>query len=304
MDKIIQPETNKLSHGLISPLSKGYMAMFMVLLIWSGFSLTVRAIGTSPLSLADVALIRFSVPLILLTPMIPSHFKAIKKVQISDLLFILLGGIPFLFLASWGASSTPTAYVGAILAGTPPFFVALLSYFFYRQTVSIKQTLTLSLILVGIAVMVIGETGSLTSEMTHGILSLLSASLVWAGYTLGLKRAGLSAITVAIILSYLSFFITLGLVIFELIPTNFGNFSFHEALPFLLVQGLGVGVLATIGFSYAVSQLGSAKSSIIGSISPGLTALLAVGIFNEAISVSILCGIGLTITGVLLSNRA
>jgi drug/metabolite transporter (DMT)-like permease len=74
-------------------------------------------------------------------------------------------------------------------------------------------------------------------------------------------------------------------------------------MPFLLVQGVGVGIVATIGFSYAVSQLGSAKSSIIGALSPGITTLLAVPIFDEPLSIAILCGISLTITGVILSNR-
>ncbi|MGX9416181.1 DMT family transporter [Vibrio sp. WJH972] len=304
MERAIHSVTGKLSQSFVSPLAKGYMAMFMVLIIWSGFSLTIRAIGTSPLSIADVALIRFFVPLVLLAPMIPSHLRAIKTTRISDVLFILLGGVPFLFLASLGAKTTPTAYVGAILAGTSPFFIALLSYIFYHQNVSLKRVLSLSLILVGIVIMVIDRTGNATNSMSNGVFYLLCAALIWAGYIMGLKRAGLNAITVAIILSYLSFFITLGLICCEWVPSNFGSFSFQEALPFIVIQGLGVGILATIGFSYAVGQLGSEKSSTIGSISPGLTALLAVAVFDEPLSAVILCGIGLTITGVILSNRS
>ncbi len=304
MEKVIQSETSKSSLNYISPLRNGYIVMTLVLLIWSGFSLTVRAIGASPLSIADVALIRFAVPLILLAPLVPSHLKAIKKIRFSDVLLVLLGGVPFLFLASLGAKTTPAAYVGTVLAGTSPFFVALLSYVFYRKKISTKQVFSLSLILAGIVTMVLERTVNTSSEMTGGIFYLLSAAVIWAGYTMGLKRAGLNPITVAIILSYLSFFITLGLVYFELVTTNFGSFSFQEALPFVLVQGLGVGILATIGFSYAVNQLGSDRASIIGSISPGLTALLAVAIFDEPLSIVILCGIALTIAGVILSNRS
>ncbi|WED27545.1 DMT family transporter [Vibrio sp. DW001] len=302
MEKVIQSETSKSGLNDISPLRNGYIVMTMVLLIWSGFSLTVRAIGASPLSIADVALIRFAVPLILLAPLVPSHLNAIKKIRFSGMLLVLLGGVPFLFLASLGAKTTPAAYVGTVLAGTPPFFVALLSYVFYRQKISMTQVFSLSLILAGIVTMVLDRTVNTASEITGGIFYLLSAAVIWAGYTMGLKRAGLNPITVAIILSYLSFIITLGLIYFELVTTNFGSFSFQEALPFVLVQGLGVGILATIGFSYAVNQLGSDKASIIGSISPGLTALLAVAIFDEPLSIVILCGIALIITGVILSN--
>ena len=303
MDVVQKEQLSAMQAHLISPIILGYLVMGVILFIWSGFALTSRAIGASALTVADVALIRFSVPLILLIPFIPSHFSVIKQVRKSDLLFILLGGIPFLFLASFGAKLAPTAYVGAILAATPPFFVAILSYIFYRQLVSIKRFLMLSIIMIGILIMVLGGLGKTSMDMLYGIGFLLGASLAWAGYILALKRAALSAISVAIILSYISFFILSILMLTGIVESNIGSFSLQDALPFLLVQGLGIGVVATIGFSYVVNQLGPIRTSTIGALSPGLTALLAVPIFGEPLSVTILLGMSLTITGVILSNR-
>ncbi len=304
MEKTAQSTPVNVGRGLISPLMSGYMVMAVVLLVWSGFALSVRAIGASPLAIADVAIIRFSVPLLLLTPFVFSRLKELKKVRMSDVLFILIGGVPFLYLASLGAKSAPTAYVGTILAGTPPLFVAIIGYFFYRQPIFKQRVFTLSLILLGVVTMVAGKSGEISGEMFRGVGLLLSASILWAVYTVGLKRAGLSAFTVAIILSYLSFFITLALILSGIVSTNWGAFTVKEALPFVLVQGVGVGVLATIGYSYAVCQLGSARASIMGSISPCLTALLAVPIFEEPLSIAIVCGVGMTISGVILSNRS
>ena len=299
----MQDVIKKNNNFVISPLLMGYIAMIMVLLIWSGFSLTVRAINNSPLAIADVALIRFSVPVIVLFPFIPKYFNAIKKVRFTSIIFILLGGIPFLFLASWGAKIAPTAYVGTILAGTPPLFIAILSYLFYGQKISKKRFFTLSFIFIGVLTMIIGSDNNISGSMIKGVGFLVCASIVWATYTIGLKRAGLKAIIVAIILSYLSFIITFTLIIFGVISSNWGEFTIQEALPFVLIQGVGVGILATIGFSCAVNQLGSARSSIMGALSPGITALLAIPIFDEPLSIAILCGISLTITGVILSNR-
>jgi len=303
MDVVQKEQLSAMQAHLISPIILGYLVMGVILFIWSGFALTSRAIGASALTVADVALIRFLVPLILLIPFIPSHFNVIKQVRKSDLLFILLGGIPFLFLASFGAKLAPTAYVGAILAATPPFFVAILSYIFYRQLVSIKRFLMLSIIMIGILIMVLGGLGKTSMDMLYGIGFLLGASLAWAGYILALKRAALSAISVAIILSYISFFILSILMLTGIVESNIGSFSLQDALPFLLVQGLGIGVVATIGFSYVVNLLGPIRTSTIGALSPGLTALLAVPIFGEPLSVTILLGMSLTITGVILSNR-
>ncbi len=89
-----------------------------------------------------------------------------------------------------------------------------------------------------------------------------------------------------------------------LVTSNFGSYTFQDALPFILVQGFCVGLLSTVGYSYAVRQLGSAQSSTIGSLSPGITALAAVPVFGEALTIAIIGGICLTVAGVVLSNRA
>ena len=278
--------------------------MSVVLLIWSGFALTVRAVGASSLSIADVMLIRFSVPLVLLTPWVLSSWHDIKNIRLPDILFILFGGVPFLLLAAFGASTVPAAYMGTILTGTPVFFAALLSFIFYRQRISLRKFAALILILFGIATMIGGHAQAIPNSLLYGVGLLLMASLIWAGYTLGLKSTTLTPIAIAIVLSYSSFFLTLMMVLSGMMETNIGSVSFDEVLPFILVQGLGVGVVSTLAFSYAVKQLGSIRTLLLGSLSPGLTAILAALILKESLSVIMICGIVLSTIGVILSNRA
>ena len=278
--------------------------MSVVLLIWSGFALTVRAVGASSLSIADVMLIRFSVPLVLLTPWVLSSWHEVKNIKLPDIMFVLLGGVPFLLLAAFGASTVPAAYVGTILTGTPVFFAAILSFIFYRQRISLRKFAALILILFGIATMIGGRAQSIPNSLLYGVGLLLMASLIWAGYTLGLKSTTLTPIAIAIVLSYTSFFLTLVMVLSGMMDTNIGSVSFDEVLPFILIQGLGVGVVSTIAFSYAVKQLGSIRTLLLGSLSPGLTAILAALILKESLSVIMICGIALSTIGVILSNRA
>lgn len=278
--------------------------MSVVLLIWSGFALTVRAVGASSLSIADVMLIRFSVPLVLLTPWVLSSWHEIKNIRLPDILFILFGGVPFLLLAAFGASTVPAAYMGTILTGTPVFFAALLSFILYRQRISLRKFAALILILFGIATMIGGHAQTIPNSLLYGVGLLLMASLIWAGYTLGLKSTTLTPIAIAIVLSYSSFFLTLMMVLSGMMETNIGSVSFDEVLPFILVQGLGVGVVSTLAFSYAVKQLGSIRTLLLGSLSPGLTAILAALILKESLSVIMICGIVLSTIGVILSNRA
>ncbi|MDP5254674.1 MULTISPECIES: DMT family transporter [unclassified Vibrio] len=293
-------ETSEKHKGL-SPKIKGYGAMVLVLVIWSGFALTVRSITSSPLTMVDVALIRFSTSLLILAPFIKTHFRAIWALRISDWLLILLGGAPFLFLASIGASSTPTAYVGSILAGTPPLLIAICSFIVYRKRPTGLQLMALLSIAIGILVMIAG--GHSHTQLSHGVVVLLGAAWLWAGYTFGLKRVGLHPIAAAIVLAASSLVVTGCVLLFNLSPSHLGDFSFQQALPYGIVQGIGVGVISTISFCYAVQQLGSQIAATFGAMSPGLTALLAMVFFNEPLSFLMLVGIGLTAVGVLLTSR-
>ncbi len=304
MNTISQPSSRKNPLFTLSALMKGYAAMIVVILIWSGFALTVRAVGASSLSIADVMLIRFSVPLLLLTPWVLSSLKEIKNMRGADVIFILFGGAPFLLLATFGASTAPAAYVGTILTGTPVFFAALLSFIFYRQRISLKKFLAFMIIFFGVATMMVGNAAPTPNSLLQGMVFLLIASLVWAGYTLGLKSTSLSPVAVAIVLSYTAFLVTLVMILSGLLETNLDIVSFDDALPFILIQGFGVGIVSTIGFSYAVNKLGSIRTLLLGSLSPGLTALLAALILNESLSIAMMCGIVLSTVGVILSNRA
>ncbi|BCL69563.1 membrane protein [Vibrio nigripulchritudo] len=304
MEKVASYFQSTVGFPNVSPNLKGYAVITLVLFIWTGFALSIRAIGSSPLATADVALIRFLVPVVLLLPFTARYLDEIKQVKMTDMIMILLGGVPFLFIASLGANYVPAAYVGTVLAGTPPFFVAVIGWLFFRNALSLKRVVSLALIMLGVAIMVVEQGMGISGEFLKGIAVLLCASTVWAVYTMSLKRSGLSPIAVTILISWCSLLITLALVLSGSVSSQFGNFSLSDALPFILVQGLCVGLFSTIGYSYAIRQLGSEQASIIGSLSPALTALAAVPVFGEGLTIAIAGGISLTVIGVILSNRS
>ena len=196
MEKTIRmPATDACLHS-VRPMMKGYMVIAFVLFIWSGFALSLRTIGASSLTPADVALIRFLVPCVVLMPWVKIHVRSIRSLKISDAALILLGGVPFFFLASFGAKLAPAAYVGTVLAGTPPFFVAIISFFLFRQSLSPYRLISLMLIIIGIVMMVMGNALVISHEIIHGVMVLLGASFLWAIYTISLKRAGLHPIAI------------------------------------------------------------------------------------------------------------
>lgn len=289
--------------GWLTPTATGYLVLSVVVLVWAGFALTMRAIGASPLATADVALIRFAIPIVALLPAIPQRLAKLRKIRPGDAALVLLGGVPFFFIASQGAQATSAAHVGALIAGTTPLSVALLTFVLERKGIPRKRWLPLALILAGVIGIVAGQQHAVTAEMLGGVGLLLVASLIWGAYTIGLRRTGVDAISNGLLLSIGSLIGLVALIATGTVTTHIGQFSWQEALPFILVQGLGVGLVSTVGYAFAISRLGAARSATIGSLAPALASLMAIPILSEALAFATAIGIVVITAGVILANR-
>lgn len=290
--------------GFLDPKTSGYLVLYGVVIIWAGFALTLRAIGASSLAPADVALMRFAVPTLGLLVFLPSRFAQLKRVRIQDAVMVLFGGMPFFFIATEGARTTSAAHVGALIAGTAPLSVALLSRFLEGRSVPRHQRFPLGLIVAGALGIIAVRTTGFTLEVFRGIGFLIIASVLWGTYTLGLRRTGLDAIGNALILAIGSLVALAATMATGITPSHFGSFSLHDALPFILIQGLGVGLLSTVGYAFAITRLGSAKSATIGALAPALAAVLAIPILGETLGAGTALCIAVITLGVILSNRA
>lgn len=281
----------------------GYIAIFITMLIWVGFVLSIRAIGNSPLTTADVALLRFGIPSLLLLPFLRGRWAKLSSLNPVYVLMILAGsGLPFFYAASIGGSTTSAAYVGALVPGAAPIFVALLAYILYTQKASMWKIFCLMLISVGIAALLWSDLQHLRSNALQGSAILLGASSLWAFYTIGLRKVGMDAIGCTILLCIPSFIILVTLVLCDVLPTNIGQFSLDDALPFILVQGFGVGVFASITYSYAIQTIGADKSAVIGSMTPAVASLLAIPLLGETLELNTMLGVALLTIGVCCSN--
>lgn len=292
-----------------SPLKQGYIAIALVVLIWAGFALTIRFISQSLLTTGDVLLIRFLVPVVVLLPFAWRRLGKLKSVSLVNYGLLMIGGIPFFLMASEGGKTTSAAYVGTLIAGTSPIFVALIVYMLGQGALTIRQRYSLALVIVGVGLVVLGHSspGDFNSERRgdfgRGVAFLIGASFLWASYTIGLKRIGLDAITNALVLSLSSLILLVPLMATGVIDSNIGHFTIVDAIPFILVQGLGVGLIAAVCYSFAISRLGASESATFGSLAPVLTALLAVPFLGESLSLILLIGILLVTLGVARFSR-
>jgi drug/metabolite transporter (DMT)-like permease len=262
-----------------SPLI-GYAAMVLTVLIWAGFALSIRAIGASPLAPADVALIRFGLPTLLLLPFLPSRWPMLRRVKPS------------------------AAHVAALIAGTTPLSVALIAYALDGQRIGAARGRAIAIILAGVVLLLVSQAHASNGAFVGGAALLLLASLLWGSYTLGLRRAGLDAIGCALLLSVPSFLLLVLLVSLGVVDSHIGQFSMTSAMPFLLAQGLGVGVISSVSYALAIRHLDTPRCSAIGSMAPALACLGAVPLLGESLTLTVVCGIAAITAGVILANRA
>lgn len=300
------PRSNADLHSSVPPNGlTGYAAIVVAVAIWAGFALSIRAMGASALTTADVALIRYGTPALLLCPYIPSRWSMLRRVSRADALMVFAGaGLPFFWIAAAGGAATSTAHVSALIAGTVPIAVALVAFLLTGARVPARRMGGLAVIALGVLALVLAQSQAGRGPILWGATLLLTASLLWGAYTIGLRRTGLDAIGCTLLVTLPSFVILLALFACGLVDTHFGSFGLGEAMPFLLVQGIGVGVVSTLAYAVAITRLGPARSAVIGSLAPVLATLGAIPLLGEPLTPAIALGVGAITLGVILANRA
>lgn len=287
---------------LISQTARGVSALIATVVLWSSFALTIRGIDSSSLTPADVALLRFGIPLVLLAPWIPRAWRQLRSEAMLPLLLLAMGGLPHFLLSSWGGQLTSAAMVGILLPGTAPLFVALILWAWKRQRLSAPRRASLAVIVVGV-----GVTAALTSSatMSGGIVILLCGGCAWAVYSIGLGATQLNVTSVALVVCAPAATTAMVAAATGLMPTHLlaGTARWTDVALFAVMQGIGTGILSTIAYAYAVRTLGGARAATWGAVSPVLTAVVAIPLFGEGITAAVAAALVLIVGGVVAYNK-
>ncbi|MDI6102344.1 DMT family transporter [Actinoplanes sp. NEAU-A12] len=257
--------------------TRGLAAMAVTVVVWAGFALSIRGIGASSLTTMDAALIRFTVPVLLLAPWIPRTLRRLRAERSAVVAGLCVGaGLPYFLVASFGGSLTSAALVGLVIPGTVPVFVALLAYKIWGLKIGRPQAVALAAILAGVALAGRQPAGA-------GTLVLLLAGLIWAVYTLSLRVTVLDPIGTVLVLCLPSACLTAVLIMTGSVPSHLAAGAARPAdvVLYLVVQGVGVGVLAALCYPIAIRCLGSRAAASLGALSPVVTAVAAVPLLGE-----------------------
>jgi drug/metabolite transporter (DMT)-like permease len=264
----------------VPPSSLGIAAGLAAAAIW-GAALAVTRLGVAgeaPFGPMDIALLRFLGPAILLLPVLRRSWPRLRQVAPWQLALMLAGGgAPFVLIAGSGLSLAGAAEAGALLPGTVPLGVALVSLALGERFSAIRAG---CFALIGGAVAAVVAPGLGASGQWEGYGLLLGAALLSTAYTIALRRSGIGAWEAA---AFVSIGSVIGLAPFYLLLGGSGLAA--ASLPDIAVQaafqGIVAGILAPVAFAEAVRRLGAAQASAFASLSPGAACASGFALLGE-----------------------
>jgi drug/metabolite transporter (DMT)-like permease len=280
----------------------GLIAAFFAICIWAGFILVSRHGGKSVLTGWDVTALRFGVGSLIALFFLPRVTLPPYKVI---LLFSAFGGIGYSVVVYAGFRMAPAAHASVLLPGSLPFATAVIAWLWLQQKPSPAQQIALLLVFIGItltAADTLSHGAHLTGVQMIGDLLFLCGSSSWAVFTLLLRRYPMPPLTAAVST-------TLGSAILYLpvwwlfLPSTLGQAPPSEIAMQAAYQGVLVVFVAMMLYTFAVRSLGGQTVTLLMAIVPGVSALAAVPVLGEPLSLFTLAGLGAVTMGAVLGAR-
>jgi drug/metabolite transporter (DMT)-like permease len=168
--------------------------------IWSGWIVVARLGLRTSVTPWDIAALRFGVSGLLLLPYLWRKGLATERLGWVGLAALVLGcGAPMVLLVNAGLLFAPAAHAGALFSGVVPIMVALLAAPILHEAFTSAKRVGLALVLAGVIGIVWSAGGTIGTQQNIGHLLFLGGALLWACYTVAMRRARLDGLHAAAI---------------------------------------------------------------------------------------------------------
>ena len=294
--------------GFLSRLNnQPYVLIGLSTLMWGGNVIAGRlAVGQiSPMS---VTCLRWFIVCLLFSVMLRRQLLAewpIVQPYVRKL--ALLGGIGFtLFNALFyvGAQYT-TAVNMAVLQGTFPALVILGMAVLFGAAITPVQALGVLVTFCGVAIIASkGEIATLlTLSFNRGDVLLLIATMIFAGYTIGLRdRPKASGLVVFAVLATAAFMTSVPFLATEILM-GASYWPSFKGICVLIYAAIGPSLLAQVFYLRGVELIGPSRTGVFYNLVPVFGALLAVIILGEPFHLYHAIAFVLVLGGIWLAER-
>ena len=280
---------------------EGLLAGLAAALIGGAWQVVTRQSTTTTIAPADLAILRYGIPALVLLPVLWRTGLWPKRVPRRVLFTMLAGaGLPFGLLAMAGTRFAPAAHMGVLMAGASPLFAAGLAWALWRDRPGRSRLAGLACLALGVALL--GGSallGASPAGAWRGDAMFLLAALLWAGFTLSFQRTGLTAWQGASLVNAWSCLCLAPWLLWRgevlLITAPLRDLLFQAVW-----QGVLAGLLGLWSFSIAISRLGAARAASFGALAPVVATLGGWWWLGDAPSALELAAVALAVLGVAL----
>jgi len=219
--------------------------------------------------------------------------------------FLLLAFFePFLYFMgeSFGLELVSST-VGAVIVSTIPLFAPITDRLFFRSKITWTNILGIIISFTGVLMLIFKDDFSLAAPL-KGILLVFLAVFAALGYSVVLKKVPRNYNAVSIITFQNAIGILYFLPLFLIFdaPKLGDKMITTEAITAVLLLAIVASSLAFIFFTHGMRIIGITKANVFVNMIPVFTAIIAWWVLGDQISLQMIIGIVIVISGVFVSQ--
>lgn len=269
---------------------------------WAIYNVGVKIGRNDGFSSADLALLRYLVPAILLAPVMMVRWRRgggrIGLARAAALTVAV--GPPFAFLINTGYGLAPLAHAVVISPGVTMLVANLLSVVIDRRPMPLNRQVGIAVLVLGLLFIALDQGTQVEGEPMRwlGDLCFIGSGSLWGIFTYMIGRWRLDAVettataaicaTIVFVPTYLVFFT----------PADQPVIHWLEQIAY---QGVLGGCLAIVAYALSIGALGAELAGLFPALVPPLAVLLAIPLTATWPNATQWTGIALATLGLVLS---
>ena len=291
--------------GRYSPLRQAAIGTawgLLVVLIWAVWVVSTRVGVKTSLRPLDIMLIRYVCASVVLVPLCwRRRLPWVASDWRTTALLIAGAGAPFFFVSATGMKYAPASHIASVMIGSMPFFVAILAALAMRERLRGSQYIGFALVLAGLLIFGIFDSSDGIQGEWRGHALFLLAALMWAIYTITLRKQGLGALHAAGVVNGWSLLLVL-IVYAGVGHPSFSTVQWRDVGYQAFVQTLSA-VVGLYAYGESVRRLGASRAAVLGALTPAVATMLAFIFLGERPSMLTIGAIALVTAGVMCASQ-
>jgi drug/metabolite transporter (DMT)-like permease len=274
----------------------------LTVLMFALWIIGTRFAAKTTLAPFDIAFVRYLTASFILAPFVVRNGFGLQRAGLARSAMMACGaGLPFLLASSTGMRFAPASAAGAVMVGSMPVFVALLSAAIDGERFGWVRIVGFLAVVLGIWLYISRSLLDIQPEAWVGFALFLAAGALWAGYTMAFRRSGIGPWNAAAIINFGSLLV-LTPIYFLFVGTRLRQAAWSDILLQAFVQA-GISAIAGLYFyGRSIGKLGASRAAVIASFTPVAVGLLGIPLLGEFPDPTGWVGIALVTLGVAFAN--